>query len=125
MKASIVIWAYIGLGYILLSNILDIVIYLFQMPDTFPLISSVVFAAATIAIFGLMKRTSWARMIAFSVVVVEVLLMLGMSIYFQRVMPEMGINFLTSSLVFDVPLLFLAYKIYSSEALKIYLSKQE
>ncbi|MCU7920766.1 MAG: hypothetical protein KZQ95_20785 [Candidatus Thiodiazotropha sp. (ex Epidulcina cf. delphinae)] len=125
MKASIVIWAYIGLGYILLSNILDIVIYLFQMPDTFPIISSVVFAAATIAIFGLMKRTSWARIIAFSVVVVEVLLMLGMSIYFQRVMPEMRINFLTSSLVFGVPLSFLAYKIYSSEVLKIYLSKQE
>lgn len=125
MKPRIIIWVYLGLSYILLTNMLDIVIYSSQgKPGNFPVITAAIFVAATFAIIGLIKRASWARIITLVVVVVEVLSTIGISIYFQSVMPDMGFNLLTSFLVFDGPLVFLAYKIYTSEAFKFYFSKQ-
>jgi hypothetical protein len=77
----------------------------------------------TVALYGMVKRTSWARMMAFGVVVFEVLLTLGGGIYLQSVLLGEGSTYiLISSLIFAVFFLFLAYKLYISDGLKTYLS---
>ncbi len=122
MKPSIVVWAYVGLAYILLNKIMDVG-YFFRASNYFPFLTMAVLVVTTVAVFGLVKRTSWARMVASSIIAAEVFLMLYTSMFLQSVMLEDESHyFLISSLVFGVPLLFLAYKIYTSEPLKIYLS---
>jgi len=146
MKPGIVNWVYTGLAFILLNLMLGILnqmeavdFYItgvhfdfHELDDSgggyIPVLSAIVLIVATVAAFGLVKRTSWARIVTFSIVAFEGLLILVVNGFLLLVLgsidkpPVLSRQFITS-LVVGIPLLFLAYKIYTSEPLKIYLSK--
>ncbi len=141
MKPSIVNWAYIGLACLLLSNILGSVstinyIYIMSSDEDFLyspvllIISVVIIAVSTIAVFGLVKKNSWARIVTSSVIGVPAILllgMLGMNIYHTSITstPATPSNLLIVLSVFGASLLLLAYKLYTSESFKNYLSKPQ
>lgn len=126
MKPGIVIWAYIGLCAIFMNNMPGVAAYFFHVHENFPTLSFGIGIGTIAAIFGMVEKTAWARMAAFGVVVVEVLSQLGMGIYLQRMMQdEVGNGILISSLAYSAVFSVLAYKLYSSEELDTYLSRQE
>lgn len=139
LKPSIVNWAYIGLACLLLSNILGTIstlYYIMFSNDDFVhspvllIISAIIITVSTIAVLGLLKKSSWARIVAYSAVGVQaflMLVMLGINIYYAITTPvPVGPpGFLIVLLVLGVSLLLLAYKIYTSEPLRIYLSKPQ
>jgi len=146
MKPVVVNWAYIGLAFIALNKILGVVhmleivnfyitiphfdIYTPSSDDNrhIPVFSSFVLVVVTVAALGLRKRTSWARMVTFSILSVEGFLILGtvllMLTYDVRIYMD-GDSQIILALIVGIPLLFLAYKIYTSNPLKIYLSKPQ
>ncbi len=127
MKPSILIWIYLVLGCFVLdagigslgSSFLQYTI----IDDSFRLI----FAAMSIAaIIGLSRRVAWAKIVAFIVIVADRIITTGLSTNLYLTFDIEGMALLlASSLIFSIPLLFLAYKIYTSEPLKIYLSKSQ
>ncbi len=137
MKPSIVNWAYVGLVFLWLSNMQSVVStfnYVMTSNDDFvyspvlSIISVVIIVVSTVAIFGLIKKYLWARIVAYSVIGVQAFLMLGMmgsNIYLTSTtpLPVSPSGFLVVFSVFGIFLLFLVYKLYASEPLKLYLSK--
>lgn len=130
MKPNILYWTYLGLGYLLLDNILEMWGYFREVGnDTDALYVPVIIVATIVAIIGLVKRVAWAKIVAFVAIGVDIFLTLGLTIYLVVVglIDNAGevAQLLVSSLTFSIPLLFLAYKLYTSEPLKIYLSKPQ
>ena len=128
-KPGIVNWVYLGLAYIILSNIPPIaawvyfVIYLmkswiFPFPYRYFVLSGlsvIMIAASVTAFFGLIKMKFWTKMVTFIVISSNACLSIYL-LFTQNVANTMII------LVIDTLLLFLAYKVYTSEPLEIYLS---
>jgi hypothetical protein len=124
MKPKLLLWMYLGLFYILALNSLDIVIYFNHGEfENFPVMSAILSIAAMIAAIGLAKRSFLIKIATLVVIIGEVLSTFVTSIYLYSVMPDMGFNLLTSFFVSDTPLIFLAYKTYTSEAVNFYFSK--
>ncbi len=129
MKPSIVNWGYLGLGYVLLNNVSAIgssVQTLFERNSVFieyPILQIIIIFLSVAALGGLVKETPWARVISVIAIGLDTLLAFSMSMFVMIVSKGNYTNSLIWSLVVGIPLLFLAYKIYTSEPLKIYLSK--
>ncbi len=90
-----------------------------------PVISAIV---SIVAIIGLARRIAWARIIAIIAIVAEVISVIGFTIYAYltidiKEVTDILLSSLVSAPIFYIPLLFLAYKIYTSEPLKAYLSR--
>lgn len=130
MKPSIVYWAYLGLGFLLLDNILNI-ISVFQIKTYekdagfigYPILQILIVLLSIAAIGGLVRRVSWARVASLVAIGAETFHMFGMSIYIFFSSKGEEVSLLMTSLLFGIPLLFLAYKLYSSKPLRIYLFK--
>jgi len=144
MKPNIANWAYIGLAYLLLINTLDIVNYFTPIktadgfiyfplffPLYFPYSPVIIIIVSTVAVFGLVKKTSWARIATLIIGVQGFLILLqhGSSISTRRTPDSFVIlNFIFGVIIpltFGAFLLLLAYKLYTSEPFKIYLSKPQ
>ncbi len=152
MKPSILNWIYLVLGYLVLDTILQVVggfQYAFKpgndnsffdfsiFPVTtatafyFPIFPIITAAASIVAIIGLTRKMAWAKIIAFVVIVVDRFIALSFSVYVYlasddvKEITDILMSSMMSSLIFSIPLLFLAYKIYTSEPLKIYLSRPQ
>ena len=146
MKPSIVNWAYIGLVYLLLNRMLDIIVRYLNFRDygfiSSPVLSIVIIIVSTVAVFGLVKKISWARIVTFCIIGVQGFLTIRGTIIMSAIKrssdfmstikrsPDLFIilNFISGVIVplaIGVSLLLLAYKLYKSEPLKIYLSKPQ
>ncbi len=120
-KTNIISWAYLGLIYLLLHNILS---FSFSTASLYLLLPIIMIVVSIIAIFGLIKKTSWARTVIFIAIGVEACREVFAAIYMHFFIPsqEVLVGMIISPLIYGVLLLFLAYKIYTSESLKDHLS---
>lgn len=125
MKPSIVNFIYFGLGYLVLSSSIQIM-SLFEQPSLTALynasLSIVICFASIVAIFGLVKKHSWSKPTSYIVIGFQAILTIGVGIYFSLTNTEIGMAMLIPALSFGLPLLFLAFKIYTSKPLAEYIS---
>ena len=126
MKPKIVNWAYLALGYVLLNNILH-VIFVYQIGN-FTLLSpalSVFFAIASIvACIGLVKVAPWSRIVACIVIGVHAIgtILTGVHFVIDAGAEISMADMLMSFIIVDFLLLYLVYRLYSSQPLKNYLN---
>ena len=122
MKPRIINWTYVGLAYVLLNNTLTVALA-FQPPgNVTPYFPSIIIILAVVAIIGLLKAAPWSRIVALVVLCIQALSTISASIHFAMYAGGSLTDIFVSSLIFDVFLLFLAYKLYTSEPLKYYLN---
>ncbi|MBB6521314.1 hypothetical protein [Pseudoteredinibacter isoporae] len=84
-------------------------------------LSIVVFVAAFISIIAMAKRIVWSRVAAYSIIGLQALVTVGTGI-FLAILSESGAAISIPYLCYGLPMLFLAYKTYSSTPLKEYLA---
>ncbi len=131
MKPSIVNWGYLGLGYVLLNNVSAIgsnVQTLFERNFVFieyPILQIIIIVLSIAALGGLVKKAPWARVISVITIGLDTLHALSMGMFVMVVSKGNYTSSLIWSLLVGIPLLFLAYKFYTSEPLKVYLSKSQ
>ncbi|QQZ28750.1 hypothetical protein HMY34_08275 [Thiothrix subterranea] len=118
MKPNIINWAYLGLAYVLLNNLL----ILKGVPDnsswynvSLPIIITIL---AIIAFFGLLSLASWSRITAAIVIGVEAFKTLLIDAYIITYVGFDGGSVLISALIFSIPLLILSYKLHTSISFK-------
>jgi len=123
MKPFLINLAYFALGYLLLSNALAILAYFqFENNDSnFPFKSIVVTTATIVSIIGFLKKCTWARIVASSIITFDTTITLGTTLYFIINIQD-NVNLFISSFIISLIFFFLAYKIYISQSLKEYLN---
>lgn len=120
-----------GMGYLALPNILYLgagvreTIRDPSMNYTFTVPLILLVAASTVSIIGLARKAVWVRVVIFVTIGVGILMSLGPTAYHIFTTPEEVVPSIISAAILNIPLLFLAYKIYTSEPLKIYLSNEK
>jgi hypothetical protein len=133
MKPSIVNWIYVGLVYVLFDNVLSAIsnyLVMHEMNNYFiraPYIDIISAALAITAMVKLIRKSLWTRIVSIGAICLQILSGLGISIYIFLVSKgeiESGQLF-PLFIILDIPLIFLAYKIYSSNPLKVYLGHAE
>ncbi len=89
----------------------------------YPILLAVIVIASIVVIIGLIKVASWSRVAAYITIGITAIEGIGMHIFFIVTTERSIENLLQTFIIFDILLLFLTYKIYTSEPLKIHLSK--
>ena len=138
MKQGILYWIGLVLAYEALDGIVIIAMGVQRAIESgdnishFPFYLVTIIVASIAAILGLARRVAWARVLAFVVLITSVLGSISITAYFvlsgysgadiskEPWWPGMWV----SSLIFNTLYLFLAYKLYTSTALKTYLSQR-
>jgi hypothetical protein len=125
MKPKILVWIYLALAYVLLNNSLQAIVVIQNGVFTLlsPALSIVIIVATLVNIIGLVKMMSWSRIVACLVISIQAsgTLLTGIHYFIEN---SAGINLesiLMSTTIIELLLLFLAFKIYKSEPLKVYL----
>ena len=122
MKPSIVNWTYIALGWVLLNNALTVLLAFQNSEITLVIFPGPIIVASIFAIIGLMRVAPWSRIVSIIVITVQSTSTFFASLQYH-ITAETGIeDLVTSSIIVDMLLLFLAFRLYSSESLKKYLS---
>lgn len=133
MKPKIVNWIYVGLVYVLLDNVLSAIsnyLIMHEMSDYFvraPYINIITAVLAVTAVVKLIRKSLWTRIVSIGAIFMQILSGLGISIFIFLVNKgEIASGQLFPLfIILDIPLIFLAYKIYSSDPLKVYLGQAE
>ena len=92
-------------------------------PLDYPIFPVVIVIASIVVIVGLIKMASWSRIAAYIVIAASAIECVGMHMFFVLTTELSMADLLRTFIVLDILLLFLAYKIYTSAALKVYLSR--
>ena len=129
MKPAILKWIYLGLIYILIDNFVNFYFSFFQlnpgpkyeMPYTQIIFFIIKVIFVIISSFGLIKKYSWARWVCFGVLGFSSLSYLYTWTY-VFIVTNGEVNF-QLEIIFGLALLFLSYKVFFSEALRIYLKR--
>jgi len=90
--------------------------------------SVIVVVGPMVAIIGLARRKSWARIITVVIIIVDSLMEINLAVAMLYIfLPGTILELIRPliSLLISISLLFLAYKIYTSKPLKVYLSKPQ
>jgi hypothetical protein len=88
----------------------------------YPILPFVIVITGIITVIGLIKSAPWSRVAAYVLIGVAAIEGIGASIYFVVSGKDSIADQLHTLIIFDILLLFLAYKIYTSKPLKDYLS---
>ena len=92
-----------------------------ESPISYPVLPVIVVIALIIAIVGLIRVAPWSRMVACIVIGNGALLPIGLSIMLVTTTEFNMTDMLKSLWIIDILLLFLAFKLYTSQQLKNYL----
>jgi hypothetical protein len=127
MNMSIVNWTNVGLVYVMLVNTIS-VISLKVMPFVtsnieYPIFNVISVILSIAAIVGLVRKYTWARIAALAAISLTALPGLCISIYLLlETQGQVELRLLLFPFIYDIPLLFLLYKVYLSDVLKLYLT---
>jgi len=111
-------------SYLILSALLQISSLIMQ-PSLTTLygssLSIIVCIASIIAIIGYIKKSSWSKILSFIIIGFQAILTICTGVYLA-LFTALGVSVLIPYLSFGLPLLFLAFKIYTSKPLASYMS---
>jgi hypothetical protein len=123
MQPTIIKWTYLALGWVLFNNALTVLLAVETGEIAMLTMPSPMIMASILAIVGLITLAPWSRVVAIVVISIQAISTILASIHFTLATESSVAEWLLSSIVVDISLLFLAYRLYSSELLKQYLSK--
>ena len=123
MQPTIIKWTYLALGWVLLNNALAVLLAVETGEIAMLTMPSPMIMASILAIVGLITLAPCSRVVAIVVISIQAISTILASIHFTLATESSVAEWLLSSIVVDISLLFLAYRLYSSELLKQYLSK--
>ncbi|MCG6969617.1 MAG: hypothetical protein LJE85_07620, partial [Gammaproteobacteria bacterium] len=111
MQPTIIKWTYLALGWVLLNNALTVLLAVETGEIAMLTMPSPTIMASILAIVGLITLAPWSRVVAIVVISIQAISTILASIHFTLATECSVAEWLLSSIVVDILLLFLAYRL--------------